>query len=124
MNINQLIEHIKSDNLAEAVAFQLSGVGYVQVKTRDCEAFRTVLGDCGEMPMTFPDKKIALEYLDNLVKDTLALLTASLQEPASVPSSAPAEAQLNTIRKTYEKLPEGDLGEVRIELSKKTVDKQ
>lgn len=93
MNINELIEHIKSDNLAEAVAFQLSGVGYVQVKTRDCEKFATVLRECGQLPMTFPNRKIALQYLDNLVKDTLALLFASQQEQAPVPANAPAEGQ-------------------------------
>lgn len=127
MKINQLIEHIKSDNLAEAVAFQLSGVGYLQVKTRDSEVFTTVLRDCGELPKTFPTRKLALRFIDDLVESTLSALNAPQQEPAPVPANAPAEGQLyvgiSTIRKEYAKPLDGDLGNVRIELSTKTGDK-
>lgn len=72
MTVSQLIEHIKADNLEQSIAFQLSGVGYVQVKTRDCEEFETLLADSGDRPFMFTGRKEASEFVDNLVKETLA----------------------------------------------------
>jgi hypothetical protein len=128
MNINELIEHIKSDNLAEAIAFQLSGTGYFQVKTRDGEKFQTVLTAAGDRPLMFTGRKEALAFVDNLVKQTLSAFNAPQQEPAPVPANAPAEGQLHvgvsTIRKEYSKPVDGNLGSVRIEVFTKNVDNQ
>lgn len=128
MNINQLVEHIKADNLAEAIAFQISGTGYVQVRTRDSEKFETVLTATGDRPLLFSHKKEALAYVDNLVKQAISEFNALQQDSISVPASNPAGEQLvyvgiNTQRKVYQKTDSPSDAEIRVELSTKTVDK-
>jgi hypothetical protein len=122
MNINQLIEHIKSDNLAEAISFQICGMAFIQVKTRDCELFKTLLVESDESPMTFGNRKSALSFVDNLVKEAKSAFFASQQDSTCVPALKPAEGQLN-YTKTYPKNVDSHVFPIRFEVSKKTGDK-
>lgn len=94
MTVAQLIEHIKADNLEQVVAFQLSGVGYVQIKTRDCEEFETLLKDSGDAPLIFSSKKEALAAIDLLVKDVRHVANLIL-------ANTETHDGINTTRKVY-----------------------
>lgn len=95
MTVSQLIEHIKADNLEEVVAFQLVGAGYLQIKTKDCEEYETLLKDSGDMPMIFNGKKQALKYVDDLVKETIASIgNVQYQKPEHIEG-------ISTTRKVY-----------------------
>lgn len=129
MNINQLIEHIKSDNLAEAISFQICGMAFIQVKTRDCELFKTLLVESDESPMTFGSRKSALSFVDNLVAEAKSAFFASRQDSICVPALNPAEGQLiyaginSHSLKVYEKTDSLVPADLRFELSTKTGDK-